>query len=303
MDTMIYRGPEYGALAIIPGSGVVTTIDHGIEEQALDAALGILEQYSDVEIMGGGESAWKPRTHPAKIVLSIDGALRRAGYVEDPLAERSIIKVNEDEARAPDLPCEPFVPIQHDGTINEHVHLGIMSVVETVSAAIDPLATQVSVARRPNADGAPFVRVRMVREGGCYIVQKALREALVAFEGIIRASASTCEGHIIAEFALLPTQDMLDEFESHALPTFPERDLMYQRPVKFALAEDLCDDAVSRAIECGAAISVEVADRVANVSVPCNEVPGYEFSERVRWLCEEFGRHGGSLAQIGKVAR
>lgn len=134
MDAILYRDPEYGALALVQeDDGSFSFIDHG----SIDATRATAAIRMDADHIAG---RWRPRVRPEVFLANLDRAMQGMGYRHDPMAERAVIVVSDDVARRPDLPVEGKVRVSeaveravaaHLGAAVARVAPGIGRVIET----------------------------------------------------------------------------------------------------------------------------------------------------------------------------
>jgi len=302
MAATLFRGPSYGALALIHGGpGKLVTIDHGIEEAALEETLNVLERLAEGEVVGDGEAVWSLRAHDARVLSSVEGALRRLGYEKDPLAERAIIQVDESTARRPDLPGDAKM------TVSESVARGFHSLIHLAecSSGIEGPKSTYNTWPRPNAAdafGQPLPFLRVVIEGKAEDpdkVKQYLRDALAETPGLVRVSAVGDQGRVMAEVAAALPAQVLDEFAPVPIlgpPGEHRRNAVFsvEQPIPIASWVGLEE----RALEAGAAVELTMDGRVVSAVIPCNEAAYMCLSERVRWLNLALAPWGGALEEV-----
>jgi hypothetical protein len=298
-DAVLYRDPDYGALALVqrPG-GLIEVLDHGFRAQHFDNVLRVLERHGRP---GAGDS-WRLESHPAAVLASVDGALRGFGYTLDPLAAHAILHVDEATARRPDLPIDRRTSISESVSHWMEASLWPAWMVLGSSFALTGFV-------RPNARDLPFIRARAAvgRADESKIREKFLQPMFGS--QLVRASL---DGGVF-EVAVAPTRNVLAEWARREPPKFTPMDLVTEREAVFMLGEPLDVQTATkigeRAQTCAAVRSFErIDEHTVVVKVPTSYSGGEAvtdpaFRERSAWLTLQLGPWSPELADVGLPER
>jgi hypothetical protein len=303
-EAVLLRGPEYGALALVETENGWIVYDHNLLSEDKRAILAVLETACRPSSIEDGGTRWSfgGRAHPSVIASNLQRAIQVAGYTEDVLSARAIMRTTVEEARNPDLPVERRFDVIHEAVeagLRRHLEIACAALIEGEVRATPPTVKFYS---RPNAKDSlgrplPFVVARAFAEGDRDEVERKIREALEPVSDyLVRATASDLgEGEPLSvDVALAPPASVCEAYMDAAIPTFTNADVNGARTVWFKLGAALEEDAVEDfrrlcAVSTGAtAFRVERDGRAIVAQVPsCNEghyVADTAFQERLDWL-------------------
>lgn len=315
VEATLYRDPDYGALALIERDGGLLEVHtHGFMDYAPVERL-LTAQAQPIEESDTG-TLWSPRVQRAILTTSIDRALRDGGYRPDPLGERAILRVSEEEALYPDLPAAGHA------RVSEAVERAISQQLDTaLSRAQLPgavLSGMIEAFPRPHTQDSmgrnlPFFRARAevqlagtVDEGAC---TAAWREALAGLgENLVRATARVDGRVLVLEAGVRPRPEVIETFESLALPAFEQAPISGYREVHIQLQSPLTEDELTRIREraeaCTAATALEAIEPTLLLAHVPSMIEGQHlgdraFRERINWLVQECQAGGGELGWVG----
>lgn len=320
---LLFRDPDYGALGVTRGARApgVVTIDHGFAESDYEAVLELMERYALAKPvdLGDGSDFWNVKVHEEQALVALEGMLRRRGYTDDPLGERAVIRVTEEDAKHPDLPAAGKV------SVSEFAERGFHSFVDEVGAALRAKFTETKGAEsyfkfataffpRPNARGLPFMRARALSEwvGQASEAENVVRATLARAQGAVqRATARfVAPGRILVEFGLALPASVIESFERAALPAFRKAEAGV-REVRFKLSRPIEPAALMKIAERGAnsgALTGKLdvtgtSELIARVpsSHSGHYVADQAVSERVGWLSAQLAPLGAELEEISEL--
>jgi len=313
----LYRDFDYGALAVVQEGGSIRLINHGfVDGDPVYALLDEVATRLDAKNQPENESTWRsstPGVLAAVLIANIDQMLREGGYVDDPLAERTVRSIKAADAVSPDLPVAGKIHVSEavERAVAAHLNraFGALEVEGAVQAQV------MEAFPRPHAVGKrrlPFIRAQARVEVGADFsesraadVCKRFREALEPLKGsLVRATAELAEGVLWIEAGICLPAELVEEFEAGGLPAFAQStDRGYRqawlRPADASVAA--LDRVRERASACSAAHSIrQVEGGLVLVSVPAvyedSHTGDPAFSERINWLAAELG---AELVDVG----
>jgi len=299
-ETVLYRDPEYGALAIVVEADGFTTYDHNsVDAQGI---IAVLEQSMRPERCDDGGVLWRAtNVHPAQVAANLRRAVQVLGYTDDPLAERAILQVPRTSAVAPDLPGSNRFQMVHEpleAGLRRHIEVAF-SALQEHGRATPPT---IKFHNRPNATDSlgrvlPFVIARAFIEptGSIAAVEATLREALKPVElYLVRATVQEGDGMATVEVALAPTASICEAYMDTSIPTFESHVLSGARTVWLSLSsalglDEARDIASLAAMSTGAVgLRTEREGRAVVAHIPSSHAGSYvgdhAFQDRLGWL-------------------
>ena len=318
-EATLLRGPDYGALALVEVEGGIVVYDHNLIDPDKRSILSVLESVARASDNGDGGTFWEfgPRAHVAVIESNLRRAIRVAGYTEDPLTERAILKVSVAEAVSPDLPAAGGFNIVHEpleAGLRRHIEMAVATLAEHGRVT----APSVKFYSRPHATDSlgrplPFMVARAFATGDQHDVQEALREALEPVSAyLVRANVTSHgedEPHSI-DIAIAPPVSVCEAYMESVIPTFEAAELRGSRTLWLKLDKPLgeaeANDINALCTQSTGAVGLrtERAGRAVVAQIPSsadgNYVGDHAFRSRLDWLVGVLEPWGAEVYEIGE---
>ena len=312
----LYRGPEYGAIAVLWEGDTAVTYNHNSADAS--AVLAVLEQSMRPERRDDGGVTWRlSRGHrQVGVEANVRRAVQTLGYTSDPLSERAILSISREEAASPDLPGEAKFHLVHEALeagLRRHVEIAIAALHE--HGRVTPPTVRLHA--RPNSLDTfgrplPFLVARaFIETQDTAAVENTLREALRAVESyVVRATVCESDGLATIEVALAPNASICEAYMDTSIPTFESHAILGARTVWISLEtpldlEEATDISALAAASTGAVgLRTERDGRAIVAHIPSSNegvhVADHAFQDRLGWLMRLLDPWDPDVKDIGE---
>ena len=317
-EATLFRDSDYGALSVSLRTNSIVTVDNGFRPADADRARRVLERYAKHHrVMDERTTSWFPDADCSHIAVmsAVESEMSMCGYVDDPLAENAIMRVDAETGANPDLPAQGKI-IVHEAIergIRQHIAVAIAALREHAEVTEPTLR----YFNRPNAAmagmvSAPFVVARLFADGASAgKLRSVTLDALQPLRAqLVKVSVTEADGQRAIEIGFAPTPKLCESFMDDAVPVFEHNNITGARVVAFALEEMLTEqeraDIEELAKLCTGATSLRVEGNSVFAYIPSNFIGNYvadrALQERLSWLNGVLEPWGPDVYDIGDLS-